>query len=133
MTYLDDITLPLARVLETAAFHKGMHLAGYSGNLDFWVEEIRHCFDSLAGYERRFKRLVEARNAFASEHRIEVDPSWIAPTLADDEVRKLQDRLRSAAKSFLKRCCEAGDIDHGEKKRIEEYLGIKISFPEKLD
>lgn len=35
MSYVDDVCLPLIKLLDAASFHKGVQLAGYGTNLDF--------------------------------------------------------------------------------------------------
>ena len=132
MSYIDDLSLSLAHVLDRAAFHKEARLAGYADNLDFWVEEIRHCLDCLAGYQQRFNRLVDARRDYASERNMELDPAWITRTTTDDELRKLEQRVKSSAQNFLKACCAANWIDHVKQREIEDYLGVRINYSRKL-
>ncbi len=133
MSYVDDVCYALVRVLDHAVVHKDVRLAGYAANLDFWVEEIRHCLDCLAGYERRHARLVEERREFAAKRRIELDPVLTTRTTTDAELRKLELRLTSAAQRFLKLCCEHGYIDHERQQEIEAYLGIRINYSRVLD
>ena len=133
MSYVDEVCYALVRVLDHAAVHKDVRLAGYAANLDFWVEEIRHCLDCLAGYERRHARLADARTQFAGQHRIELDPVLTTRTTTDDELRKLEARLTSAAQRFLKLCCEHGYVDHKRQREIEVYVGIRINYSRTLD
>ncbi|QDT47646.1 hypothetical protein Pan258_16820 [Symmachiella dynata] len=132
MSYVDDVSLSLAHVLDQAAFHKDARLAGYAANLDFWVEEIRHCLDVLAGYQQRFNRLVDARREFALERNVELDQAWITRTTTDDELQKLEQRVKSSAQNFLKVCCATSWIDHVKQCEIEAYLGIRINYSRKL-
>jgi len=128
MSYVDDVCIALAHVLDRASFHRDARLAGYAANLDFWVDEVRHCLDCIAGYERRFRRLVAARQEYASARGIELDLAMTRRTSTDDELRKLEQRVKSSAQSFLRVCCKTGYIDHKKKREIEDYLGFRINF-----
>jgi hypothetical protein len=123
MSYLDDITLALIRVLESAAFHKDpVRLTGYEATIDFWAGEIRHCLDCLAGYELRCARLREARLTWGREHGAEIDPALLASTVTDDDLHRLQGRMQAAATRFMRLCAP-----EGRKKEFEQFLGIQIT------
>lgn len=133
MAYVDDVSYALIRVLDHAGLHKGVRLAGYAANLDFWVEEIRHSFDCLSEYERRHVRLVDGCEEFARQNGIEVDSVITTRTTTDDELRRLESRLKSSAQRFLKLCCENQFVDHNRQQEIEAYLGLRINYSRKLD
>jgi hypothetical protein len=132
LSYLDDVCLPLIKLLDAASFHKGVQLAGYAANLDFWVGETRHAMDVLAGYEIRFQRLKDARTQHAALRREQLDETAIRRTVTDAESTKLDSQLRSTAQRFLKLCCEAGYIDHNKQREIEQLLGIRINYSREM-
>jgi hypothetical protein len=66
MSYVADICLALARVLEQASFHKGVRLAGYAANADYWASKVRHVLDCIAGYDARFRNVKDARVNYAT-------------------------------------------------------------------
>jgi hypothetical protein len=128
MSYLDDVCLPLIKVLDSASFHKGVQLAGYGANIDFWVGEMRHAIDVLSGYEARFKKLRDARIEYAAQHHEELDESTTSRTVSEGEIRRLDQQLCSACQRFLKLCCQAGYIDHRKQREIEQLLGMRINY-----
>ena len=131
MAYCEDISLALIRVLEHASFHKGVRLAGYAANIDYWAAELRHALDCIAGYDLRFRALVEARVACAKKLNVEIDPSWITPTITGAELRALEYRLLAAATHFFRLC-----RDHIERAKIielEQLLGIRIEDHRGMD
>ncbi len=128
MSYVDDVCYSLVRVLEHACVQKAIRLAGIAGNLDFWVEEIRDCLDCIRGYEKRHRSLVTARERYAARHSVALEPAHVTRSTTDDELRKLERRLTSAAHRFFKLCCADGHLDELRKKEIEAYLGIRINY-----
>lgn len=60
MTYIDEISSALVRVLTHACDGPPDRFAGYAANADFWVGETRHCLDVIDGYDKRFRKLKVA-------------------------------------------------------------------------
>jgi hypothetical protein len=58
VAYVEEISLALIRTLEHASFHKGVRLAGYAANADFWAAEVRHALDCIEGYQSRFEAIL---------------------------------------------------------------------------
>ncbi len=122
MPYLDDICLALIRVLESAAFHKDrIRLAGYRANIDFWASEIRHALDCLEGYEGRFEKLKQAREAVAEKSGQEPEGSKTRRTMSPDDIGRLRDRLLAASARFM-RLCAPDD----KAEEYEVLLGVRI-------
>jgi hypothetical protein len=132
MSYLDDVCLPLIRLLEAASFHKREQLAGYCANLDFWVGEIRHALDVVSGYETRFEKLKQARDGYAAGRGQPLDESSAARTVSQAEISRLDKQLRATARRFLKVCCEKGYINYPKHREIEHLLGIKIEYSHRM-
>jgi hypothetical protein len=124
MAYIEDVALALIRVLEHAALHKDIRLAGYAANIDFWANEIRHCKDCIAGYEGRFQRMKEARIEFANVKGLEVQSEWTTRSLTNDEIDRISKRLESAATNFLRAC--RSFLDREKIADLELLLGIRI-------
>ena len=127
MSYIDEICIALIQTLDRASFHKDERLAGYAANLDFWVGEIRHCLDCIEGYERRFARLVEARQEFATGGGRPLDQSLVKRTTTEDELRRLQKGVKQSATKFLRAC--ARHTDFAPECNVEAILGIRIHKP----
>jgi hypothetical protein len=126
MTYTEEISLALIRVLEHASFHKDVRLAGFAANADFWADEVRHALDCIAGYEKRFQALRDARTEMASRLHAEIDPSWITPTITAPELNQLKQRVLVAATRFFRLCNEHAHLDRSKTVEIETLLGIHI-------
>lgn len=98
MTYIDDISSAVVRVLTHACDGPPHRFAGYAANADFWVAEVRHCLDVIDGYEKRFRKLKAA-----------VAGGWETPppthksTIPSDRTAARR-ALRDAARRFLARC-----------------------------
>jgi hypothetical protein len=131
MPYVEEICLALVRALEHASFHKDVRMAGYAANIDFWAAEIRHAMDCLAGYETRFERLKAARIEHAKRLKVEVEATWIAPTMTAGELAAVGDHLRSAATHFLRSCRPF--LDASQVADLEQLLGIRIADRRRQD
>ena len=117
MSYVADIRLALVRVTEQASFHQGVRLAGYAANVDYWSSEVRHVLDCIAGYEMRFRNLKDARMNYAKEYGLELDPSWITPSITGDELGELNQRVLYAATRFFRLC--SVHLDHAKVVELE--------------
>ena len=125
MTYVEDVCLALIRALDHAVFqHEPVTLAGFAANIDFWADEIRHCLDCLAGYDRRFESLRAARLQEAEKWKTEVDPVLINPTISQTQLDRLQKRLHQVAVTFLRAC--RPHIEPGKQAELEGLLGFRI-------
>lgn len=129
MSYVEEVSFALIRALDQPSFHKGVRLAGFEANLDFWIEEIRHCLECIAGYEARFGRLKAARTNYAKERREELDPILVTSTITSAELVKLDKRVREASTRFLRLC----NIPFPRQREIEDILGIRVREDQQYD
>ncbi|MEN1681064.1 MAG: hypothetical protein AAGJ46_15860 [Planctomycetota bacterium] len=122
MAYVDDVTVALVRVFETAAFHKDpVRIAGYSANLDFWLGEAAHAMEVLEGYSARHARLKDARTKAAAERNTPIADTLVTPTVTPDEIGRLRDRLRPSSAHFFRLRTPAERAEE-----VEAVLAIKI-------
>ncbi|MEM9412959.1 MAG: hypothetical protein AAGA30_17750 [Planctomycetota bacterium] len=133
MSYVDELTFSLVRVLDHATFYDDIRMVGYAANLDFWIGEIRHCLDCIQNYESRQRKLIAARKDYLVQRELDLDPILLTPATTPDELRKLENRVTSAAKSFLRKCCKKGFIEYTREKEIEQLLGFSINMRRSLD
>ena len=73
--YLEETCGALTRVLNHACQLHAHRLAGYAANMDFWMAEVRHCLDLVAGYGPRFDKLKKATKEFGERHYRGLDPA----------------------------------------------------------
>jgi ElaB/YqjD/DUF883 family membrane-anchored ribosome-binding protein len=71
MAYVIEIADSLSRVLGRAASLPPHRLAGYSANSAFWLSEVRHCLDAIAGHEERFQQMRDATETYVSKHPLD--------------------------------------------------------------
>jgi hypothetical protein len=102
MTYVEEISLALIRVLEHASLHEGVRLSGYAAKASYWTTEVRHALDCIEGYHARFERLKDARSKFEEQRGMEVDSAWVTPSIIADELAELKQRLLAAATRFFR-------------------------------
>ncbi len=122
MTYVEEICLAVIRTLDHASFHKGVRLAGYAANAEFWAAETRHALDCIEGFQTRCEKLIDARRRHAEAAGVDVDPSWVTPTVTAEELGKMKERLLASATRFFRLC----KLDQGQKSQISLLLGIRI-------
>jgi len=122
MPYIDDICLPLIRVLEHNAGLQPHQLAGHVANIDFWFGEVRHCLGVIDGYNNRFEALKSAQADYERQHPHAIpDPAgWsqqvgrdppLKKTSKDSDRQRLRRELLAAADRFLARAEREGLVD----------------------
>jgi hypothetical protein len=75
VAYSSDIAKTLTEQLTRFVTLNRHQLAGQVSNLDFWIGEVRHCFEVIDGYVQRFNRLKTAQSKHVAEHHtIELEP-----------------------------------------------------------
>lgn len=134
MSYSSEMTHLLAAQLEKFVTLNRHQLAGHAANLDFWMNEVRHCLEVVDGYERRFEQMKAARTQHVSEHKTIVydlrDPEHTrqqAPPpkpVPTGELGKSRQRLCKAADRFLTRCFNDEMISKTALQRASALLEI---------
>jgi hypothetical protein len=61
VSYFDGICAPLVRTLEHSACLPVHQLAGHAANLEFWVNEAKHCLAVIEGYQNALNGFAPAR------------------------------------------------------------------------
>jgi len=75
VAYSSDIAKTLTQQLTRFVTLNRHQLAGHVANLDFWMAEVRHCFEVIDGYGQRFNRMKKAEGKHVAEHHtIKIDP-----------------------------------------------------------
>lgn len=109
MSYIDDICNPLIKTLERSASLPSHQLAGHAANLDFWMDEAKHCLLVIDGYPERFERMKKAQQA-----QVEVAGGREMPLqrgIKDSERKELRQKVLAAANKFLDRCYSEQCVD----------------------
>jgi ElaB/YqjD/DUF883 family membrane-anchored ribosome-binding protein len=131
MPYVLDTASSLAEVLNHAARLSQHRVAGYAANADFWLAEVRHCFEVLDGYDARFVRMREATDAYVSLHPLDSQRSDASDTsttksIKDHEIRAARRSVSDAACAFFGRCAELGLLAPELSAPIDELLGLPL-------
>jgi hypothetical protein len=133
VSYVDDIALPLVRVLEHNAGLSVHQLAGHMANVDFWLDEVRHCIAVIDGYAERFEKLRWAQAAYerGHPHAISDSAGWskkvgreplLKKSSPDSERRRLRRQLLKAAGRLIDRAHRDGLIDLSRADDLRERL-----------
>lgn len=126
MTYVEYISKALVHALDRIAIRRGIRLAGYAANVDFWAREIRHCLDCIEEYPERFERMKAAKVAYAKNLGEVLDPAEMVPSTSDRRRLKMALRVRKSARRFLRACAQYGYINYQKQRQLEQYLDIPI-------
>ena len=128
MTYIEEITSALVRVLTHACDGPPDRFAGYAANADFWVAEVRHCLDVIDGYDARFGRMKQATKAHFRPGTLREGPAAALTT----RTLKYYDRaaarrgVTDAARRFLKRCEKTETVPADVLVEYCRRLGIQL-------
>jgi hypothetical protein len=120
MSYIDDICNSLIKTLERSTTLPSHQLAGHAANLDFWMEEARHCLNVIDGYAQRFERMKKAQEAQAKVENMKEMP--LQRGVKDNERKELRQRVYTAASRFLERCYHEQLIDDDVMQAHQERL-----------
>lgn len=128
MTYVEEITSALVRVLTHACDGPPDRFAGYAANVAFWVAEARHCLDVIDGYDERFRRMKQATKAHFRPGTLDEEHSAALST----RTLKYADRaaarrgVTDAAQRFLKRCEKTETVPADVLVEHCRRLGIQL-------
>jgi len=128
MTYIEEISSALVRVLTHACDGEPQRFAGYAANAGFWIGEAKHCLDVIDGYQDRFDRLRKATMKYASEAE---QDEWghntfglaTRSTKYSDRATAKRDVLE-VSRRFLKRCEKMRLLEDAELIACAQKLGI---------
>jgi hypothetical protein len=121
MTYIDEISSALVRVLTHACDGPPDRFAGYAANAEFWVGEVRHCMDVIDGYDKRFHKLKAATVG----GREFVPPPRRSTQHGERAASKRA--VREIARRFLARCEKTRGVSEAEL--IEHCRRLDIGMP----
>ena len=136
MAYSSDITRTLTTQITKFVTLNRHQLAGHVANLDFWLDEVRHCLDVIDGYNRRFEQMKTAQTKHITERgTVEfllddpcrtqqgATPPRRVPSAELAEPRR---HLCDATYRFLVRCFNEGLINKNELEHTCRSLDIGV-------
>lgn len=151
MSYLDERTASLVRVLDHATDLKAHRLSGYVANWDFWTGEVAALLQAIDGYPARAARTREATEGFlddlsekaklgAAKSPTSTIPLCDCCSLADpgdtdlgvtpahnaDDLARLREKVVSSFRRFVKRAYKAGLVDPEPIREAEERLKVEL-------
>jgi hypothetical protein len=124
VSYIDGICAPLVKTLKHSAGLPVHQLAGHAANVDFWVNETRHCLSVIDGYQKRFERLRAGQAEYEKKHNLVSKTPPIqrgAKHNARQESRRL---VCEAIERFLVRCNREGLLSEKDLKTALDSLGF---------
>ncbi len=119
MSYLEEITAPLTKVLSHHAQLPASQLAGHAANVDFWMAEVAHRLMVIDGYQKRFKAMREAQLQHPGAHGVVPPPQR---STSDEDRKTLARDLRDAAHSLLDRLEREALIDQTRAQELRKKL-----------
>jgi hypothetical protein len=135
MSFSTDLAALVANQLSRFVTLNPHQLAGQVGNLDFWLDQVRHALAAIDGYGVRFVRMEGAQARYVAahgttessldhDHPVErkVSPPHRIP---DRELQKARRTLTEATTQFLERCQADGLISESEMTSALKHLGIQ--------
>ena len=144
MSYTTEIADSLAENLERFATLNKHQLAGHVANIEFWLDEVRHCLSIIGGYSSRFSAMKAAQMKYVAEH----DTRELSPTPSpwcsccgprtrtaslparppETEIKDARNRLRDSAYRFLVRCHKTGFIDEQTLRDAADSIGTGVDL-----
>jgi hypothetical protein len=124
VSYIDGICAPLVKTLKHSAGLPAHQLAGHAANVDFWVNETRHCLAVIDGYQKRFERLRAGQAEYEEKHQLVSKTTPIqrgAKHNARQESRRL---VCEAVEKFLTRCHREGLLSEKDLMATLHSLGM---------
>ncbi len=136
MSYSTDIADVLTRQLQKLATLNKHQLAGQLANLDFWLDEVRHCLGVIDGYPARFMQLRSAQTEHVRQHHT-VEFAMFDPCCTQrraEPPRRVQEAdLKTARRSLcdafyalLVRLYRADFIDEKKLENLCESIGVRV-------
>lgn len=128
MTYIDEITGAVVRVLTHACEGQPHRFAGYVANADFWIGEARHCLDVIAGYDERFKKLQAAtadRYDPMSGGEGGRSSGLTTRSTKHSDRSAARRQVTDAARRFLKRCDKTRALEQDALIALCDKVGVQ--------
>ncbi len=136
MSYTTEIANSLAETLERFATLNKHQLAGHVPNIDFWLEEVRHCLRVIDGHSSRYSAMKAAQTKYVAEHSTQ--DFWLddpipetAPLPArppESEVKDARKKVRDSAYHWLARCHKTGFIDEQALRDAADSIGSGVDL-----
>lgn len=117
---MDDICNPLIKTLERSTTLPTHQLVGHVANLDFWMDEAKHCLNVIDGYAQRFDRMKKAQQSYTEAEKVSGMP--LQRGIKDNERKELRQKVCTAANRFLERCLSEQLIEEEALQAYKEKL-----------
>ena len=121
-TYVEDLARSLVRTLEHAAGLPAVRLAGYAANIDFWLDEVRHCLDVIKGYADRYRQFEDAQLEYAERRGWKAMPD-VSPSSTAAERAEARRAVIAAMTRLMNRCLKEGLIDDAKREQVMRAMG----------
>jgi hypothetical protein len=135
MSFSTDLAALVANQLSRFVTLNPHQLAGQVGNLDFWLDQVRHALAAIDGYGVRFIRMEGAQERYVTthgttesslDHDHPVERKAPPPhRIPDRDLQKARRALTDAAIHFLERCQAEGLISEPDVDTAFDRLGLQ--------
>ena len=124
MSYIDGICAALVKTLKHSAGLSAKQLAGHAANVDFWVDETRHCLAVIDGYQKRFERLRAGQAEYEKKQDLVIKTTPIQRGVKHNARLASRRLVCEAIETFLARCHREGLLAEKDLKTALHSLGI---------
>ena len=127
MSYINDISGALVRVLSRASDGPPERFAGYAANRVFWVAEARHCIAVIDGYSERFERMRRTSQASHPPRLVDWPTIPISePSMTGRDLSKARKQVQDALERFLRRCVKMAPDELEAIRKDAKGLGVSL-------
>jgi hypothetical protein len=123
MSYSTDISNSLTETLTKFITLERHQFAGHVANLDFWLQEVKHCIKINEDYKKRFEVMKSAQMQYLAKHFHSAPPPRSVP---DKEIKEVLQALCDTAYSFIIHCYKEGFIEEAKLRKAADYIGVSI-------
>ena len=110
-SYMERICDPLIETLDKISALPPEHIAGHATNLNFWIDEVKHCFMVIDDYPKRFQNLR--------------DNDWIFSRGVKSSTRKeLRKNLDESLYKLVQECFKLKLIEKSDLAGFDDQLPL---------
>jgi len=124
VSYIDGICAPLVKTLKHAAGLPVHQLAGHASNVDFWMNETKHCLAVIDGYQNRFERLCAGQAEYERKHNLVTTTPPIRRGAKHTARQESRRSVCEAIEKFLTRCCREDLLSKKDLRTALDTIGL---------
>jgi hypothetical protein len=135
MPYTTEIANALVATLRMFQSLNRHQFAGNAANVEFWIDEAKHCLDVVDGYRTRFDAIKKAQADYVAKHQTVTtgygDDGYrsIPPAksnLSEQERKQIRKDIVAAAYAFVIRAFKEGLIAEKHVRELVARIGASV-------